>query len=344
MSTKTKAPTKSSTKIKLKNLKRVEEKEKEHEPPIEEHFILRMAPGPDNDALREAVRSREPLDDLSFRFHDSRRTTLQYRGNRYSAKLVDLPCIIESQKTLDSKQFYKVADICQMLVVDGPEKADPVTIRNTPLNHDDYIWPDGLTPPLKNCRKRRFRKRISKRAIEKVEREVERLLQADADADDVHYEICDATPDIFENPEDEADVGYGSDIDQDEGHEPADRDMSDEDVDDIIAEALDADDGDMELDEQEKEEDDDDESSQSDSDGDSDESDDGEPDEASQRRHQVIQLQEELSDFNAKLSEKKLEISRTVNPIMKKRLEEIVRKLEQEIRIKNDQLEGARSK
>ena len=28
-------------------------------------------------------------------------------------------------------------------------------------NVDEFEWPDGLTPPLKNVRKRRFRKRMS---------------------------------------------------------------------------------------------------------------------------------------------------------------------------------------
>lgn len=31
-----------------------------------------------------------------------------------------------------------------------------------PLKPSEYIWPDGLTNPLKNVRKRRFRKRVSK--------------------------------------------------------------------------------------------------------------------------------------------------------------------------------------
>lgn len=31
-----------------------------------------------------------------------------------AAKLVDLPCIIESLKTIDKKTFYKTADICQV--------------------------------------------------------------------------------------------------------------------------------------------------------------------------------------------------------------------------------------
>jgi TATA-binding protein-associated factor Taf7 len=48
-------------------------------------------------------------------------------------------------------------------------------------------WPHGLSAPLKFVRKRRFRKRISKQAIEDVEREVERLLQADIEAEDVRY-------------------------------------------------------------------------------------------------------------------------------------------------------------
>lgn len=31
------------------------------------------------------------------------------------AKIVDLPTIIESLKTIDSKSFYKTADICQLV-------------------------------------------------------------------------------------------------------------------------------------------------------------------------------------------------------------------------------------
>ncbi len=34
--------------------------------------------------------------------------------NMYSAKLVDLPCIMEAQKTIDNKRMFKVADICQV--------------------------------------------------------------------------------------------------------------------------------------------------------------------------------------------------------------------------------------
>lgn len=42
---------------------------------------------------------------------------LQIDGKLYLASLVDLPCIIEAQKTLDYKTFYKSCDAAQMMYV-----------------------------------------------------------------------------------------------------------------------------------------------------------------------------------------------------------------------------------
>jgi len=97
---------------------------------FEEQFILRMPPGEDCDKLRKAVNSREVGNDVWFKFKgaslsdclccnahspaDSRRAVFHIGNNLYSSKLVDLPCIMESQKTLDGKQMFKVADICQV--------------------------------------------------------------------------------------------------------------------------------------------------------------------------------------------------------------------------------------
>jgi len=102
------------------------------------------------------------------RFHDkclcidSRRAVVRIRRNLYSAKLVDLPTIIESSKTLDKKSLYKTADICQMLLI-GDQIPHEETILAYPSRPSDYIYPHGLTPPLRWVRKRRFRKRISNR-------------------------------------------------------------------------------------------------------------------------------------------------------------------------------------
>ena len=115
---------------------------------------------------------------------DMRRGTFTFEGMDFSTKLVDLPTVIEAQKTLNGKQMYKIADISQMLVVDGtpvektarikaePTFGDPSASQANetasaapvlpPLKPSDYVWPDGLTNPMKNARKRRFRKRVSK--------------------------------------------------------------------------------------------------------------------------------------------------------------------------------------
>jgi transcription initiation factor TFIID subunit 7 len=115
----------------------------EEELAFEEQFILRMQAGEDLDKLRKMVQSREIANDVWFKFKgvwilyfclvgcllnylDSRRAAFHVGNSTYSAKLVDLPCIIESQKTLDNKQMFKVADICQVtsllgFVVSYPE-------------------------------------------------------------------------------------------------------------------------------------------------------------------------------------------------------------------------------
>lgn len=70
-----------------------------------------------------------------------------------------------------------------MLVV---EKQVPNESAITPAtgNPEEYVFPHGVTPPLRHVRKRRFRKRMSRRAIEVVEEQVEELLRKDAEAEE----------------------------------------------------------------------------------------------------------------------------------------------------------------
>lgn len=56
----------------------------------------------------------------------------------------------------------------QMLVVSNPISDESQVNTGDgnssgKLNIEDYVWPHGITPPLKHVRKRRFRKRISRR-------------------------------------------------------------------------------------------------------------------------------------------------------------------------------------
>ncbi|KAJ3358667.1 hypothetical protein GGF32_010092 [Allomyces javanicus] len=145
--------------------------------PVEEHLILRMpANAPETAALRQRVRARDPLDDVKLTFHDDRAGVFTVSGKSMRAKLVDLPCIIEAQKSFDNKQFYKIADVAQMLIVDAVE---PTVPENTKAKAVRTAWPDGITPPLRRVRQRRFRQRTVNTSAEQIEAAVENLLRAD---------------------------------------------------------------------------------------------------------------------------------------------------------------------
>ena len=164
---------------------------------FEEQLILRVPDGPGEhgelDALRQAIRRRGEYDDVWFKFKDARRAVFHIGRQLYAAKLVDLPCIVESHKTLDNKQMFKIADISQMLLIERPiaDEAEATAQSSHKSSNDDYIYPHGITPPMTWVRKRRFRKRVHNRSIDTVEMEVETLLNDDKRADRVEYEFID---------------------------------------------------------------------------------------------------------------------------------------------------------
>ncbi|XP_057575019.1 transcription initiation factor TFIID subunit 7-like [Hippopotamus amphibius kiboko] len=190
------------------------------EPPceLENQFILRL-PLEHASTVRKMIRSgssamkdKLKIDLFSVGCH----AAVEVDGVSLAAKLVDLPCVIGSLKTLDKKTFYKTADVSQMLVctADGgihssPEEqvtsTDLKAIRKSEKERQKkYIWKHGITPPLENVRERRFRKTTKKVAEFKqveemsvpeyvespdVEKEVKRLLCSDAEAVSVRWEV-----------------------------------------------------------------------------------------------------------------------------------------------------------
>lgn len=130
---------------------------------VEEHFLLRLPPHLAG-GLREQIESRNVGPEIWFKFKDSRRAVFHLGEKLYGAKLVDLPALLESQKlTGQGGQSIKVADISQMLLVEDEVKDEAEVTADKAFNIEDFIYPHGITPPLKHVRKRRFRKRINKR-------------------------------------------------------------------------------------------------------------------------------------------------------------------------------------
>ena len=161
-------------------------------------------------ALREAIKSgasnlKERLfiqleADKTGNNQYLRKGHVQFDKWNFTSRLLDLPTIVESHKTIDNKFFYKTADICQLLVCkegegfsDEDEVSSPVKKKSKdPYKVDKkYLYPHGIAAPLKNCRKRRFRKTLKKKYVEapEIEKEVKRLLREDYDAVSVKWEV-----------------------------------------------------------------------------------------------------------------------------------------------------------
>jgi len=93
---------------------------------------------------------------------------------RYPARLVNLPCIVESQKTHDNATYYKSNDIGQVLIVfNTDEEAESTDLYSKIPGYED-VHPSGLTPPTTHIVKRRFaktkkHKKYSKEEVSRVE-------------------------------------------------------------------------------------------------------------------------------------------------------------------------------
>lgn len=135
--------------------------------------------------LREAIRegANNLKDRLTVKLENDMRFG-EVRLDHYllHAKIVDIPTIIESMKTIDNKSFYKSADVCQLIICkdepDLPTTDDESPNKNKKKDPNKvdkkYLWPHGITPPCKNIRKRRFRKTLKKKFVEapEIEKEV----------------------------------------------------------------------------------------------------------------------------------------------------------------------------
>ncbi|ESZ91757.1 hypothetical protein SBOR_7864 [Sclerotinia borealis F-4128] len=203
-----KAPLAIKAKIKGKPPKRPlgegydsEASDTEKDPSIEESFIFRMIPGDDCDYLRTCIHDKKmginPRNgganvQMKFFQAEGRRAAITIRGNVYAATLVDLPCIIEGMKSWDKRGWWKSADICQMLwIYQKVEREDDAKISPLPaiIDPQTFQYPHGLTAPMHLARKRRFRTRISRTAIEAVEEAVEKLLEDDRKAVSSQYKV-----------------------------------------------------------------------------------------------------------------------------------------------------------
>lgn len=240
-----------------------------------------------------------------------------------------------------------------MLVVENRIPSEDALTNQRSFNIDEFIWPHGITPPLHHVRKRRFRKRVNRRTIETVEQEVERLLEEDALAADVKYDVLEnVNPDLsdseflereepidiptpYPGSEGEAptpgpDVGEGG---EDDGEEHDEDEGGDGDIDEELAAELD-----LALNDEEEEGDDEEEEDEEDESEDEDEDED---DETTQARKL---LNEEIRDLEAAVAKKGSEIASSANPLIRRRFEDALKKLQADLDMKLAQRDEIKEK
>ncbi|XP_022990128.1 transcription initiation factor TFIID subunit 7 isoform X2 [Cucurbita maxima] len=134
---------------------------------MEEQFVLRVPPSVAERIERllneNASSSEDPSLDLSFS-EDGRSGTFAIGDDHFPASLLDLPCVVESYKTYDDTVLIKAADIAQMIMVREP--GDPAP--------DSTEYRHGLTPPMRDARKRRFRREpdLNPELVRRVEKDL----------------------------------------------------------------------------------------------------------------------------------------------------------------------------
>ncbi|KAF3634475.1 Transcription initiation factor TFIID subunit 7 [Capsicum annuum] len=137
---------------------------------MEEQFILRVPPSVAeriDKLLSENSASSEDKLDLSFS-EDGKTGTFVIGDERFPASLLNLPCIVESYKTYDDNVLIKSADVGQMIMV--REEGDPAP--------DGVEYRHGLTPPMRDARRRRFRREpdLNPELVRRVEKDLQTIM------------------------------------------------------------------------------------------------------------------------------------------------------------------------
>eukprot|EP00897_Mesotaenium_endlicherianum_P009038 jgi/Mesen1/8162/ME000438S07265 len=161
---------------------------------MEEHFVLRVPPALAerlNKVLCEDPSAGSDAEiDLAFE-GDGRTGHFTMGGQTYPAALLDLPCVVESWKTYDYNSLVKAADIGQMVLVREPGEAAP----------EAHEQRHGLTPPMRDARRRRFRRDpdVNPSLVEAVERDLQSIMaggtakdQEEEAEDDEHTHVAAA--------------------------------------------------------------------------------------------------------------------------------------------------------
>ncbi|KAL3687320.1 hypothetical protein R1sor_013629 [Riccia sorocarpa] len=169
---------------------------------MEEHFILRV-PQSVAERLNRVLNEDpvSPLDnsiDLSF-LEDGRTGKFVIGKDSFPVALLDLPAVVESYKTYDDNVLIKTADIGQIIMVGEPDEQLP----------EGSEYKHGLTPPMRDARRRRFRREpdLNPDIVHQVENDLQNILAGGTAPAQIVEQEEDADDDAEEDTQPAADAG-----------------------------------------------------------------------------------------------------------------------------------------
>ncbi|KAJ0021555.1 hypothetical protein Pint_31401 [Pistacia integerrima] len=162
---------------------------------MEEQFILRVPPSV---AERiERLLNEDPTSEedksLDLSFSENGRSGNFVIGNEhFPVSLLDLPCVVESYKTYDDSALVKTADIGQIIMVREPGDSAPDVVE----------YRHGLTPPMRDARKRRFRREpdLNPELVQRVEKDLLNIMSVNEQEEDADGNARNANKKVAPTP------------------------------------------------------------------------------------------------------------------------------------------------
>merc|ERR1711924_379459 len=158
---------------------------------LEQHLIMRFLDQDIADQVR--VWLREGCQNVKLKIkleNDLRNASVEVEGfGTLTGKIVDLPCIIETQKTQNGYLFHKSGSVSQMLICSRDAHVFDTI-------NEEFLYNHGISPPFHNIRKKRFRIPVKKSNENYyVDSEVKRLLMHDKNALSYEWEVLNENDD-----------------------------------------------------------------------------------------------------------------------------------------------------
>lgn len=110
----------------------------EEDPLIEEGVILRVLPDFQADFIKNSIENAD-YSGISIKWKGERHAVIKINGNQYGAVLVELPTVIEVNKSVDGKNLMKTFDVSQMLLCIALINREEEVFELNPPDSEDLV-------------------------------------------------------------------------------------------------------------------------------------------------------------------------------------------------------------